>query len=112
MKSFAVFALVLLLAPAALCQHQTFEINPNASEVKMTLKTTHELVSGTNQLDGLGLTAAHRDGRFRVAIAGSGRRAMTVAIRRRTRTSLRSNSTQLSRLSRNPMPAPSFRQET
>jgi hypothetical protein len=46
-SSFALFAIALLLTPAALCQHQTFEINPNASEVKMTLKTTHELVSGT-----------------------------------------------------------------
>jgi hypothetical protein len=47
MKSFAVFALTLILTPAALAQHQTFVINPDASEVKMTLKTTHELVSGT-----------------------------------------------------------------
>lgn len=48
MKSFAVFALAAVLAPAAvLAQHQTFVVNPDASEVKMTLKTTHELVSGT-----------------------------------------------------------------
>jgi hypothetical protein len=47
MKSFAVFALAGLLAPAALAQHQTFAVNPDASEVKMTLKTTHELVNGT-----------------------------------------------------------------
>ncbi len=47
MKSFAVFALAVILAPAALAQHQTFVVNPDASEVKMTLKTTHELVSGT-----------------------------------------------------------------
>ena len=47
MKSFAAFALAVLLAPAALAQHQTFVVNPDASEVKMTLKTTHELVSGT-----------------------------------------------------------------
>jgi polyisoprenoid-binding protein YceI len=46
MKSFAVFALAVLLAPAALAQHQTFIVNPDASEVKMTLKTTHELVNG------------------------------------------------------------------
>ena len=50
MKSFAVFALALLLAPAALAQHQTFDVNPDASEVKMTLKTTHELVNGTFQI--------------------------------------------------------------
>ena len=47
MKSFAVVALAAILAPAALSQHQTFVVNPDASEVKMTLKTTHELVNGT-----------------------------------------------------------------
>jgi polyisoprenoid-binding protein YceI len=43
----AVFALAVLLAPAALAQSETFVVNPDTSEVKMTLKTTHELVSGT-----------------------------------------------------------------
>ena len=47
MKSFAVLALAAVLAPAALAQHQTFVVNPDASEVKITLKTTHELVNGT-----------------------------------------------------------------
>lgn len=47
MKSFAVFALAVILAPAALAQHQTFAVNPGASEVKMTLNTTHEVVNGT-----------------------------------------------------------------
>jgi polyisoprenoid-binding protein YceI len=47
MKSFAVFTVAALLAPAALAQHQTFVVNPDASEVKITLKTTHELVNGT-----------------------------------------------------------------
>ena len=51
MKSFAVFALTViltgLLAPAASAQHQSFVVNPEASEVRITLKTTHELVSGT-----------------------------------------------------------------
>ena len=47
MKSFALFALAVILAPAALSQHQTFVVNPDASEVKMTLKTTHEIVNGT-----------------------------------------------------------------
>jgi polyisoprenoid-binding protein YceI len=46
MKSFAVFALAVILAPAALAQHQTFVVTPEASEVRMTLKTTHELVNG------------------------------------------------------------------
>jgi len=47
MKSYAVLGLALILAPAALAQHQTFAVNPDASEVKMTLKTTHELVNGS-----------------------------------------------------------------
>ncbi len=47
MKSLAVIALPILLAPVALAQHQTFVVNPDASEVKMTLNTTHELVIGT-----------------------------------------------------------------
>jgi polyisoprenoid-binding protein YceI len=53
MRALAVFAVAALLAPvagftpAAGAQHQTFVVNPDASEVKMTLKTTHELVSGT-----------------------------------------------------------------
>ena len=47
MKSFAVLALAVVLAPAVFAQHQTFAVNPDASEVKMKLKTTHEVVSGT-----------------------------------------------------------------
>ena len=47
MKSFPVLALAVILAPAALAQHHTFAVNPDASEVKITLKTTHELVNGT-----------------------------------------------------------------
>jgi polyisoprenoid-binding protein YceI len=46
MKSPAVFALIVILAPAAPAQHRTFAVNPDASEVKMTLKTTHEVVNG------------------------------------------------------------------
>jgi len=47
MKSFAALALAAMFAPAALAQHETFAVNPNASEVKITLKTTHEIVNGT-----------------------------------------------------------------
>lgn len=46
MKSFAAVALTVLLAPSALAQHQTFVVNPDASEVKITLQTTHEVVNG------------------------------------------------------------------
>src|SRR5580700_1285798 len=47
MKSFAVFAIAVILAPAAPAQHQTFAVNPDASEVRMTLNTTREVVNGT-----------------------------------------------------------------
>ena len=47
MKSFAVVVLAVILSAAALAQHQTFVVNADSSDVKMTLKTTHELVSGT-----------------------------------------------------------------
>jgi polyisoprenoid-binding protein YceI len=50
MKAFAVLALAVMLAPAALAQHQTFAVNPDASEVKITLKTTHEVVNGAFHL--------------------------------------------------------------
>ena len=47
MKFFAAFALAGLLAPAALAQHQTFVVNPDASGVNMTLNTTHEVEQHT-----------------------------------------------------------------
>jgi polyisoprenoid-binding protein YceI len=47
MRSFAILAFAALLAPAALAQHQVFLANPDASEVKITLNTTHEIVIGT-----------------------------------------------------------------
>ncbi len=47
MKFLAVSVLAVILTPVAVAQHQTFVVNPDTSEVKMTLKTTHELVSGT-----------------------------------------------------------------
>ncbi len=47
MNSFAVVALAAIFAPAALAQHQTFAVNPDASEVNMTLNTTHEVVHAT-----------------------------------------------------------------
>jgi len=47
MKFLAAYVLTVLLAPVAIAQHQTFVLNSDASEVKMTLKTTHELVNGT-----------------------------------------------------------------
>jgi polyisoprenoid-binding protein YceI len=47
MKPFAHLAFALLLAPVGLAQPHTFNVNPDASQVKMTLKTTREVVNGT-----------------------------------------------------------------
>jgi len=47
MKSLAALVLALISAVNALAQHQTFAVNPDASEVKMKLNTTHEVVNGT-----------------------------------------------------------------
>ncbi|HEV2133438.1 MAG TPA: YceI family protein [Terracidiphilus sp.] len=47
MRLFAAFVISVMLAPAALAQHQKLVVNPDASQVKMTLKTTHEIVNGT-----------------------------------------------------------------
>ena len=47
MKAFAALVFALIFAPAAFAQHQAFVVNPGASEVKMTLNTTHEVVNGT-----------------------------------------------------------------
>jgi polyisoprenoid-binding protein YceI len=47
MKSLAVAILVLLSVPSTLAQHQTFVVNTDASQVRIKLNTTHELVNGT-----------------------------------------------------------------
>jgi polyisoprenoid-binding protein YceI len=44
-------AFAMLAASPVLAQHQKFAIDPNASGVKMTLKTTHEIVNGTFHVD-------------------------------------------------------------
>jgi hypothetical protein len=76
MKSFAVIALAVILAPAALAQHQSFVINPDGSEVRMKLNTTHEVVNGTfhiqSGLINFDRTGAHISGTVIVA-AGSGK---------------------------------------
>ncbi len=78
MKSFTVFALAALLAPVALAQQQTFVANPDASDVKMTLKTTHEVVNGTFHIQSGSLefdrSAAKMSGSV-VVLAGSGKTA-------------------------------------
>jgi polyisoprenoid-binding protein YceI len=76
MKSFAVFALALLFGPAAFAQHQSFSVNPDASEVRMKLNTTHEVVDGTFHVQSGSInfdrTVSHISGIVIVA-AGSGK---------------------------------------
>lgn len=50
MKPFSVLALTLIFLPAALGQRQTFVLDPLSSDVKMTLKTNHDIVHGTFHL--------------------------------------------------------------
>ena len=76
MKPFVVLALAVVLAPAVFAQHQTFAVNPDASEVKMKLNTTHEVVNGifgvqSGSID-FDRTASHISGIVIVA-AGSGK---------------------------------------
>jgi polyisoprenoid-binding protein YceI len=76
MKSFATLALAVMLAPATLAQQRTFAVDPNASEVKMKLNTTHEVVNGTfhvqSGLIDFDRTASRISGTVIVA-AGSGK---------------------------------------
>jgi ribosomal protein S11 len=76
MKSFAVLASVVILGPAAVAQHQTFNVNPDTSEVKRKLNTTHEVVNGTFHVQSGSInfdrTASHISGMVIVA-AGSGK---------------------------------------
>jgi hypothetical protein len=76
MKSFAVLALAVILATAALAQRQTFAVNPDASEVKMTLNTTHEVVNGTFHIKSGSIEfdrGASRISGSVVVLAGSGK---------------------------------------
>jgi polyisoprenoid-binding protein YceI len=76
MKSLAAFSLAVIFAPVALAQHQTFVINPEASEVKMTLNTTHEVVSGTFHIQSGSIEFDPSTPRMSgsvVVLAGSGR---------------------------------------
>lgn len=50
MRFFAALALAGILVSPALAQNRTFVINPDASEVKITLNTTHEIVHGAFHL--------------------------------------------------------------
>ena len=67
MKSFVVLALAFVLASAVFAQHQTFAVSPDASEVKMKLNTTHEVVNGIFHVQSGSIdfdrTASHISGR-------------------------------------------------
>jgi hypothetical protein len=76
MKVFAIIVLAATLGPAALAQHQTFIVNPDASEVKMTLNTSHEVVNGTFHIQGGSIgfdRSAPRMSGSVVILAGSGK---------------------------------------
>ena len=76
MKSFAVFALAAILAPAVLAQHRTFAVTPDASEVKMKLNTTHEVVNGTFHIQSGSIEFDHGNPKMSgsvVVLAGSGK---------------------------------------
>src|ERR1022692_1992645 len=76
MKFFAVFAHAVVLSPAALAQDQTFVVDSDVSEVKMTLKTTHELVNGTFHVQSGSIEfdrSAPRMSGSVVVLAGSGK---------------------------------------
>jgi polyisoprenoid-binding protein YceI len=76
MRCFAAFAFAVVLAPAAFAQHQTFVINPDVSEVKMTLKTTHEIVDGTFHIQSGSIEFDRSNAKMSgsvVVLAGSGK---------------------------------------
>ncbi|MGD0797945.1 MAG: YceI family protein [Acidobacteriaceae bacterium] len=76
MKSFAALAIAVILAPAALAQHQTFAVNQDASQVRMTLNTTHEVVNGTFRIQSGSIEfdrGAPRMSGSVVVLAGSGK---------------------------------------
>ncbi|HEX8713172.1 MAG TPA: YceI family protein [Terracidiphilus sp.] len=76
MKIFATFAVAVLFSPVGFAQHQTFVINPNASQVKMTLSTTHEIVNGTFHVQSGSIEFDHGTPRMEGLItvdAGSGK---------------------------------------
>ena len=76
MKSSTVLVFALIFAPALLAQHQTFVVNPDTSEVKIKLNTTHEVVNGVFHVQSGSIsfdrTASQLSGMVAVA-AGSGK---------------------------------------
>jgi polyisoprenoid-binding protein YceI len=76
MRMFAAVFVALLFAQNAFAQHQTFTVNPDASEVKMTLKTNREIVNGTFHVQSGSIEfdrSAQRIGGSVIVAAGSGK---------------------------------------
>ena len=76
MKLLTIFAVAAMVGPAALAQHQSFVVNPDASEIKMTLNTTHEVVNGTFHIQSGSIDfdrSAPRMSGSVVVLAGSGK---------------------------------------
>jgi polyisoprenoid-binding protein YceI len=76
MKVFAIIALAVVLAPSAFAQHQTFVVNPDASEVRIKLNTTHEIVNGTFHVHSGSVDfdrAASKISGMVIVLAGSGK---------------------------------------
>jgi polyisoprenoid-binding protein YceI len=76
MKSFAVAAFAVIFATAGVAQHQNFVVNPDASEVRMTLNTTHEVVNGAFHIQSGSIEFDRSDPRMSgsvVVLAGSGK---------------------------------------
>jgi len=76
MKFSAFLVLAAALAPCALAQQQKFVVNTNASEVKMTLQTTHEVVYGSFHVQSGSIEFDRGTGRMWgsvVVVAGSGK---------------------------------------
>ena len=76
MKYFTVLVFAFIFAPLLSAQHQTLSVIPDASEVKISLNTTHEVVNGTFHVQSGSIdfdrTASHISGMVVVA-AGSGK---------------------------------------
>ncbi len=76
MKVFTALVFAIILIPAGLAQHQTFVINSDASQVTMTLKTTHELVTGTFHIQSGSIEFDRSNSRMSgavIVLAGSGK---------------------------------------
>lgn len=85
MKFFRIMSLVVSLVPAAFAQHQTFTVTPDASEVRIKLNTTHEVVNGTFHVQSGSISfdrAITQISGLVTVVAGSGKTGMTAATRK------------------------------